>query len=90
MLSTFTEADPTGIPTVGVFDLNASSYKVVIAFDNEGSTPWGTGGTLTVDNIVLTNSDSTGAAWYADCTGTTSHRFSTSLAIRRSTTFLLT
>ncbi len=65
LLSTFTEADPTGIPTVGVFDLNASSYKVVIAFDNEGSTPWGTGGTLTVDNIVLTNSDSTGSAWYA-------------------------
>lgn len=64
-LSTFTEADTNGVPTIGVFDLNASSYKVVIAFDNEGATPWGTGGTLTVDNVVLTNSDSTGSAWFA-------------------------
>lgn len=65
LLSTFVEANTNGIPTPGIFDLNASSYTVVVAFDNEGTTPWGTGGTLTVDNIVLTNSDSTGSAWYA-------------------------
>ncbi|GJM24422.1 MAG: hypothetical protein DHS20C16_08370 [Phycisphaerae bacterium] len=64
-LNTFTEADTNGVPTIGIFDLNASTYKVVIAFDNEGATPWGTGGTLTVDNVVLTNSDSTGSTWFA-------------------------
>lgn len=64
-LSTATEADSTGTPASGVFNVNSSSYTVVIAFDNDGANQWGTGGTLEVDNLVLTNSNSEGAGWYA-------------------------
>ena len=48
----------------GTFNVNSPSFKVVVAFDNE-TLAWGTGGMLDVDNVLLTNDDSSGAAWYA-------------------------
>lgn len=65
LLSTATEADATGTPAVGVFDPNSPSFRVVVAFDNEAAPPWGTGGTLNVDNLLFTNSNSQGSSWYA-------------------------
>lgn len=62
-LDTATEADANGTPASGVFNYNAASYRVVVAFGD--STTWGTGGTLNVDNLVLTNSDAGGSGWYA-------------------------
>ncbi len=38
----------------GVFDLNASDYKVTVSFVDETAT-WWWGGTLTVDNLFLTS-----------------------------------
>jgi hypothetical protein len=64
-LSTFTEADPNGVPATNVFNPNADHYAVVLAFSNDGTTPWGTGGTLDIDDLYLTNSNSSGSIWYA-------------------------
>ncbi|MGE3180626.1 MAG: hypothetical protein AB7N71_03285 [Phycisphaerae bacterium] len=63
-LNTAQEADVNGNPASGVFDINSSSYRVVVAFDND-STAWGTGGTLNVDNLQVTNSMGGGGAWFA-------------------------
>lgn len=64
LLSTATEADATGTPAVGVFDRNSPSYTAVIAFDTESGAPWGTGGTLSVDNLQFSNTNSAGSAWF--------------------------
>ncbi len=64
-LSTAIEADANGVPATGVFDVNASSYTVVLAFDNDTANKWGTGGTLEVDDLQLTNADSAGSTWFA-------------------------
>jgi hypothetical protein len=62
-LSPFTEADSSGNAASGVFNPNSSFFRIVVAFgDNHG---WGTGGTLNVDDIALSNDDSAGSFWYA-------------------------
>ncbi len=62
-LSGFTEADPNGTPMAGAFNENADSYRVVVAFSE--STSWNTGGTIQLDNLVLTNDSPEGSAWFA-------------------------
>jgi hypothetical protein len=64
-LSTAIETDPNGTPATGVFDADASSFSIIVAFDDEATHRWGSGGTLTLDNLRLTNTDTTGSAWYA-------------------------
>ncbi|RMF84950.1 MAG: hypothetical protein D6744_02210, partial [Planctomycetota bacterium] len=64
-LSTAIEADANGVPTPGAFNENSSSFKLVLAFDNEDANPWGTGGTLEVDNLVVGNSDPSNSGWFA-------------------------
>ncbi len=65
LLSTAVEANANGVPTPGAFDPNSPGFTVVIAFDNEGLTPWGSGGKLTVDNLLLSNSLPDGSTWFA-------------------------
>ncbi len=65
LLSAAIEADSTGTPASGVFNPASSTFMVVVAFDNDGTTPWGTGGTLEVDNVILTNTNSDDSGWYA-------------------------
>ncbi|MCA9245243.1 MAG: hypothetical protein KDA32_14900, partial [Phycisphaerales bacterium] len=67
-LDTGVEAEPNGRPATGVFNFNAASFNVVIAFDNTGASPWGTGGTLNLDEVVLGNSISENSGWYAGLT----------------------
>lgn len=62
-LDTFTEADSTGVPASGVFNPNSSTFSVVVAFNDPDL--WGNGGTIDVDNLVLSNDDSTGSFWFA-------------------------
>jgi hypothetical protein len=68
-LSTAIEADFNGVPTPGVFNANSDSFVAVVAFDNDAGgcngLAWGTGGTLRVDNLVLTNSNSINSDWTA-------------------------
>lgn len=64
-LSTAAEYGPDDMPTNGAFDVNSPSITVVLVFDPDNAPAWGTGGLLTIDNIVLTNNDTTGSAWYA-------------------------
>ncbi|MDX2198092.1 MAG: hypothetical protein SF069_03875 [Phycisphaerae bacterium] len=66
-LNTAEEADATGNPAFGVFDTNASSYRVVVAFNND-SNGWGTGGTLDIDNVRLSNLAGGGGSWFAGMT----------------------
>ncbi len=47
--------------TNGVFDVDSESYNVVLLFDPDRTPSWGTGGTLTVDNLRLTNNRSDGS-----------------------------
>jgi len=65
-LDTATEADADGNPASGVFDVNSPSFTAVVAFDNEGMAgpSWGTGGTLNVDNVVVSNDNSEGSGWF--------------------------
>ena len=49
------EKNASDVPATGVFDLDSETMKVVVLFDPDRSPTWGTGGTLTVDNVVLTN-----------------------------------
>ncbi|MFO0838125.1 MAG: hypothetical protein U1D55_06320 [Phycisphaerae bacterium] len=63
-LSTAIEADTNGNPATGVFDVNSAHYTIVVAFDN-AATPWGTGGTVDVDDLRLSNSNPAGSNWYA-------------------------
>lgn len=62
-LDTLTEADPNGTPTPGAFNRNASSYSVVVAFSDTNL--WGGGGTIEIDDLLLSNDDPAGSAWYA-------------------------
>lgn len=62
-LSTLTEADPNGVPATGAFNRNASYYHVVVAFSDTNL--WGRGGTIEIDDLLLTNENTTGSAWYA-------------------------
>lgn len=64
-LTSAIEADATGTPATGVFNVNSPSYTIVAAFDNEHTTPWGRGGTLQLDNLLMGNSNSAGSNWYA-------------------------
>lgn len=64
-LSTAVDSDSNGVPTPGAFDPNSPGFTVVIAFDNDGATPWGTGGKLTADNLLLGNSIPDGSTWFA-------------------------
>lgn len=65
-LDTAEEADASGMPASGVFDINSAFYRVVIALDNESGSTWGSGGTLDVDNVAVLNSGSGGGgAWFA-------------------------
>lgn len=64
-LSTAVEADANDVATAGAFNRNAGEYRLVVAFDNDGANPWGTGGTLDVDNLLVTNSDPNGSGWFA-------------------------
>ncbi len=61
-LTNFVEADPNGDPAVDAFNRNASEYHVVLAFADDF--PWGTGGTLEVDNLLLSNTNTAGSTWY--------------------------
>lgn len=47
----------------GVFDPDSSAYTVKVAFANPAAT-WGTGGALTVDNLLLSSTNADGSAWY--------------------------
>ncbi len=49
------EKDSSDVPATGVFDLDSDTFKVVLLFDPDRTPTWGTGGTLSVDNVVLTN-----------------------------------
>ncbi len=64
-LSTAIEEDALGVPTPGVFDITSPLFRVVVAFDNDAAADWGTGGALTVDNVLLTNTNSDGSGWFA-------------------------
>ena len=64
-LSAAIEADANGTPAAGVFNANSPSFRVVLAFDNDDAHPWGTGGTLNVDNILVGNTDPSNSGWYA-------------------------
>lgn len=61
-LDTALEVNAAGITSNGAFDTAASNYNVVLAFEND---TWGTGGILTLDNLIVTDNDTTGAAWFA-------------------------
>lgn len=63
-LDTGVEADASGTPTPGAFNLLSPNFHVVVAFNNE-TTPWGTGGTLDLDNLVLTNQNPAGSGFDA-------------------------
>ncbi len=65
-LDSATEADADGNPASGVFDVNSPSFTAVVAFDNDGiaGPSWGTGGTLNVDNVVVSNDNSNGSGWF--------------------------
>ncbi len=64
-LSTAIEADANGVPATGVFDVNSPRYTLVVAFDNEAGGRWGTGGTLEIDDLRLSNSNPAGSDWFA-------------------------
>lgn len=64
-LNTGVEADSTGTPTPGAFNLLSPNYRVVVAMNNESGNPWGTGGTLDLDNLVLTNQNPAGSGFNA-------------------------
>ncbi|HRX85524.1 MAG TPA: hypothetical protein P5572_10945 [Phycisphaerae bacterium] len=49
------EMTADGTPAAGVFNLDSATYKVQVLFDSERTPAWGTGGSLTVDNLVWTN-----------------------------------
>jgi hypothetical protein len=63
LLSTLTEVDANGTPTIGAFNRNASFYRVVVAFSETNL--WGTGGTIEIDDLLLSNDITTGSVWYA-------------------------
>jgi len=58
-LDTGTEADSMGVPTPGAFNILSPFFRVVVAFGDDGS--WGTGGTINVDNVTLTNANPAGS-----------------------------
>ena len=64
-LSSAVEENADGQAASGVFDADAASFRAVVAFDNDVAPTWGTGGTLEVDNLRLTNEDPAGSSWYA-------------------------
>ncbi len=59
------ERDANDVPTPGAFDPSSSNFTVVVAFDNNRATTWGTGGTLEVDNILMPNTVQTGSGYVA-------------------------
>lgn len=62
-LSTATEQNAQGINSNGVFNPNDGNFTVVVAFENG---TWGTGGRLTVDDILVTDELATpDSGWFA-------------------------
>lgn len=58
-----TEQNAEGINSNGAFNPNSGSFTVVVAFENG---TWGTGGQLTVDNLLVTDEQATPASnWFA-------------------------
>ncbi|MBK9120552.1 MAG: hypothetical protein IPM18_13280 [Phycisphaerales bacterium] len=62
-LNTLLETDANGTPAPGAFNRNASYYRVVVAFSDIQL--WGTGGTIELDDLLLSNTNPAGSAWYA-------------------------
>ena len=65
------EKNSSDVVTNGVFDVDSESFTVVLLFDPDRTPSWGTGGSLTLDNLVLTNdrpegSDFSGALVWGD------------------------
>ncbi len=58
-LDTGTEANSDGVPTPGAFNILSPVFRVVVAFGE--SDTWGTGGTINVDNLTLTNANPAGS-----------------------------
>ena len=70
------EKNADDVPATGVFNVDSATLRVVVIFDPSRNPSWGTGGTLSVDNLVLTNdrpdgSDYSGALTWADLPDTT-------------------
>ena len=63
-LSDAVEMTSNGVVTPGVFDTDDPGYTVVITLDNDTTLTWGTGGTLQVDNIILSGTEPMDSAWY--------------------------
>jgi hypothetical protein len=55
-LDMFTEQNVAEQNSNGAFNPASDSFRVVIAFDNQVVPTWGTGGLLTVDDVIFTNS----------------------------------
>ncbi len=64
-LSTATEVNSNGVPATGVFNTDSQNYTVVVTFDNDTAVTWGTGGTLNIDEIILSGSEPLDSQWYA-------------------------
>ncbi|MCB9866339.1 MAG: hypothetical protein H6816_06855 [Phycisphaerales bacterium] len=47
----------------GVFDPDSSQYTISLAFADPAAS-WGTGGMLTLDNLLLASNSADGSAWY--------------------------
>jgi hypothetical protein len=63
-LDTFTDQNVDGIDSNGAFNPASDSLRVVVAFDNDPANTWGTGGTLTVDDLLVSNTFSSTADDY--------------------------
>ena len=62
-LDAATEQNAQGVNSNGVFNPNDGSFNVVVAFENG---TWGTGGRLTVDDLLVTDEQSTpDSGWFA-------------------------
>ena len=63
-LDTAVEMDSDGIEASGVFDPGSTTFTVVVAYDNQRTPEWGTGGTLEVDNLYMPNENQAGSDYY--------------------------
>lgn len=65
-LNTAVELNAQGTPASGVFTPGSTTLKVSVLFDPLRSASWGTGGSLSVDNLVLTNDRPDGSDYSAE------------------------
>ncbi|MGD8453811.1 MAG: hypothetical protein PVJ57_18510 [Phycisphaerae bacterium] len=49
------EKNSSDVPATGVFDFDSETFRVMLLFDPTRAPTWGTGGSLIIDNLVLTN-----------------------------------